>query len=139
MSLHVMLQPAVVLLVAAVTAAPAQGPRKPATRAARPAAAAPVKRSPPPAAVLADFRSPKADEWAAASGLSASAIVDSSGTRNGTEVGFPGGEAWRGLVLRVPRDIPRSDWNGWEGAVLDVENRETAEVRVAFSVRNAPD
>jgi len=82
---------------------------------------------------LIDFSSPAVLAGARASGLSASALTD------GAEVTFPGGDAWRGLVLHVPAEIPRSDWNGWEDAVLDVENREAAEVRVSFSVRSAPD
>jgi len=91
------------------------------------------------ASTLVDFASPAALQWAAASGLSASRIIDSSGKPAGTEVRFTGGEAWRGLVLNVPAAIPRADWNGWEDAVLDVENLEAADTSIAVAFRNAHD
>ncbi len=101
--------------------------------------AAPSGSAPKAAPTLLDFASPAVLKGAGDSGLSASVIADASGNPVGAEVRFPGGDAWRGLVLRVPAEIPRADWNGWEGVVLDLENRESAEVRVAFSIRNAAD
>lgn len=92
----------------------------------------------PSGADLVDFSSPAVIKWAAASGMSASPIMDSSGKPIGTEMAF-NSDYWRGLIMNVPAEIPLGDWRAWENVVLDVENLESKDIIVNISFRNVPD